>query len=177
MYIPYLGEIQLFCGNFAPLGWVFCNGQLLNIAEYESLFTIIGTTYGGDGQTTFAVPNLQGRAPIGVSNSQVLGETKGIESITLGINNIPAHSHTVTAKLKVSSNTADQKDPSGKYWGKTAANDNEYTNIGPNTTLAASAASITLATSGNGPLAIENRQPFMAVNFIIATEGIYPSPA
>src|ERR1043165_9416593 len=94
---PYIGEIRMFGGNFAPAGWMFCSGQLLPISEYETLFNLIGTTYGGDGQSTFALPNLQGRVPIHQGNSFILAETGGAESITLTVSQIPAHSHPMLA--------------------------------------------------------------------------------
>src|SRR5213078_1099193 len=92
---PYVGEIRIFAGNFAPAGWMFCEGQLLPISEYETLFNLIGTTYGGDGQSTFALPDLRGRIPIHQGNSFILAETGGAEEITLTINQIPAHNHQI----------------------------------------------------------------------------------
>src|SRR5436189_1698040 len=90
---PYVGEIRLFAGNFAPAGWMFCEGQLLPISENETLFQLIGTTYGGDGQSTFALPDLRGRVPIHFGNGFVLAETGGVETVTLTVSQIPAHSH------------------------------------------------------------------------------------
>src|SRR5687768_13530967 len=90
---PYVGEIRMFAGNFAPVGWMFCEGQLLPISENETLFQLIGTTYGGDGQSTFALPDLRGRIPIHQGNGFILAETGGVEEITLTVNQIPAHSH------------------------------------------------------------------------------------
>src|SRR5216683_1052750 len=90
---PYVGEIRMFAGNFAPAGWMFCEGQLLPISEYETLFNLIGTTYGGDGQSTFALPDLRGRIPIHQGNGFTLAETGGAEEITLTVSQIPAHSH------------------------------------------------------------------------------------
>src|SRR5690242_1589019 len=90
---PYVGEIRMFAGNFAPAGWMFCEGQLLPISEYETLFQLIGTTYGGDGQSTFALPDLRGRIPLHQGNSFILAETGGAEQITLTVSQIPAHSH------------------------------------------------------------------------------------
>src|SRR5512134_879242 len=99
---PYVGEIRMFAGNFAPAGWMFCEGQLLPISENETLFQLIGTTYGGDGESTFALPDLRGRLPIHQGNGFILAETGGAEEITLTVNQIPAHSHPALA----SSNTA-----------------------------------------------------------------------
>src|SRR5690349_20241015 len=94
---PYVGEIRMFAGNFAPAGWMFCEGQLLPISEYETLFNLIGTTYGGDGQSTFALPDLRGRIPIHWGNGRILAESGGTESVTLTVQQIPAHSHPLMA--------------------------------------------------------------------------------
>src|SRR6267142_583458 len=96
---PFVGEIRMFGGNFAPAGWMFCEGQLLPISENETLFNLIGTTYGGDGQSTFALPDLRGRVPIHQGNGFILAETGGAEEITLTVNQIPAHSHALLATL------------------------------------------------------------------------------
>src|SRR5262252_7244499 len=96
---PYVGEIRIFAGNFAPAGWMFCEGQLLPISEYETLFQLIGTTYGGDGQSTFALPDLRGRIPLHFGNSFTLAETGGVETVTLTVQQIPAHSHPLLATL------------------------------------------------------------------------------
>src|SRR6202165_5378460 len=90
---PYVGEIRMFAGNFAPAGWMFCEGQLLPISEYETLFNLIGTTYGGDGQSTFALPDLRGRLPLHQGNGFTLAETGGVEEVTLTVSQIPAHNH------------------------------------------------------------------------------------
>src|ERR671934_1375449 len=94
---PFIGEIRMFAGNFAPAGWAFCNGQLLAISENDALFNLIGTTYGGDGQSTFALPDLRSRVPIHQGNSHVLGEMGGVETVTLTTNQIPSHTHTAVA--------------------------------------------------------------------------------
>src|ERR1041384_3259600 len=94
---PYVGEIRMFAGNFAPAGWMFCEGQLLPISEYETLFNLIGTTYGGDGQSTFALPDLRGRIPLHFGNGFTLAETGGVETVTLTVSQIPAHSHPLLA--------------------------------------------------------------------------------
>src|ERR1700746_795558 len=104
---PYVVEIRMFAGNFAPAGWMFCEGQLLPISEYETLFNLIGTTYGGDGQSTFALPDLRGRVPIHMGNGFTLAETGGVETVTLTISQIPAHSHPLLA----SSDTANSPNP------------------------------------------------------------------
>src|SRR5919205_2672518 len=104
---PYVGEIRIFAGNFAPAGWMFCEGQLLPISENETLFQLIGTTYGGDGESTFALPDLRGRLPLHQGNGFILAETGGAEEITLTVNQIPAHSHSLLATQQIGS----QSDP------------------------------------------------------------------
>src|SRR5262247_1818304 len=104
---PYVGEIRMFAGNFAPSGWMFCEGQLLPISENETLFNLIGTTYGGDGQSTFALPDLRGRIPIHFGSGFILAETGGVETVTLTTSQIPAHSHPLLA----STSTANQTNP------------------------------------------------------------------
>src|SRR6476661_5408108 len=106
---PYYGEIRMFAGNFAPAGWMFCEGQLLPISEFDTLFNLIGTTYGGDGQSTFALPDLRGRIPLHQGNGFILAETGGTEEITLTVNQIPAHSHPLLA----SGDLASSPDPGG----------------------------------------------------------------
>src|SRR5215467_1477917 len=98
---PYVGEIRMFAGNFAPAGWMFCEGQLLPISEYETLFNLIGTTYGGDGQSTFALPDLRGRIPLHFGNGFTLAETGGVETVTLTVSQIPSHSHAALALTDV----------------------------------------------------------------------------
>lgn len=116
---PYIGEIRIFAGNFEPMGWAFCNGQLLAISENEALFNLIGTTFGGDGQQTFALPNLQSRSPIhqgqggGLSN-RVMGDMAGVEEVTLTTSQIPSHVHGINA---VGNNVATQSSPANAYWG------------------------------------------------------------
>src|SRR6267154_856735 len=110
---PYVGEIRMFAGNFAPAGWMFCEGQLLPISENETLFNLIGTTYGGDGQSTFALPDLRGRIPLHQGNGFILAETGGAETITLTVSQIPAHSHAELATNNVGNST----DPQGNILG------------------------------------------------------------
>src|SRR5258708_1367191 len=105
---PYVGEIRMFAGNFAPAGWMFCEGQLLPISEYETLFNLIGTTYGGDGQSTFALPDLRGRVPVHQGNGFTLAETGGVETVTLTIQTIPAHSHPLVASNDIPAGTNPQ---------------------------------------------------------------------
>src|SRR6188768_4327995 len=112
---PYVGEIRMFAGNFAPAGWMFCEGQLLPISEYETLFTLIGTTYGGDGESTFALPDLRGRLPLHQGNGFILAETGGAEEITLTVQQIPAHSH----PFVVSTNAAATANAGGNLLAQT----------------------------------------------------------
>jgi microcystin-dependent protein len=163
---PYVGEIRMFAGNFAPAGWEFCEGQLLPISENETLFQLIGTTYGGDGESTFAMPDLRGRIPIHQGNGVVLAETGGAEQITLTIGQIPAHSHAMLA-------SADQNNsvnPGGNVLGAplTAT---PYISLPPNTTLSPQAVS-----SVGGSQPHTNFQPYLCVNFIISLFGLFPSP-
>src|SRR5438874_2968124 len=116
---PYVGEIRQFAGNFAPAGWMFCEGQLLPISEYETLFNLIGTTYGGDGQSTFALPDLRGRLPMHFGNGFTLAETGGVEEITLTVSQIPAHSHPALA----TNDNGQQSSPGTLVLGRTTGND------------------------------------------------------
>ena len=110
---PYVGEIRMFAGNFAPAGWMFCEGQLLPISEYETLFNLIGTTYGGDGQSTFALPDLRGRVPMHFGNGFTLAETGGVETVTLTVPQIPAHSHPLLASTNFTTTASPQGNLAG----------------------------------------------------------------
>lgn len=162
---PYVGEIRMFAGNFAPVGWMFCEGQLLPISENETLFQLIGTTYGGDGQSTFALPDLRGRIPIHQGNGFILAETGGAEEITLTVNQIPAHSHPLlaTSNPATTPNVANALPATGAvsqlYWGDP-----------PDTNAATQAIS---AVGGSQPHT--NFQPYLCVDFIISLFGIFPS--
>jgi microcystin-dependent protein len=163
---PYVGEIRMFAGNFAPVGWMFCEGQLLPISENETLFQLIGTTYGGDGESTFALPDLRGRLPLHQGNSFILAETGGAEEITLTVQQIAAHSHPFLA----SGATATNANPAGNLPGnQTLAQ--LYVEDVPSTNLAPVSIS---ATGGSQPHT--NFQPYLCVNFIISLFGIFPSP-
>lgn len=162
---PYVGEIRMFGGNFAPVGWALCQGQLLSIAENEALFQLIGTTYGGDGQSTFAVPNLASRLPVHVGPSFVLGEAGGEESVTLTTQQMPAHGHPVMASTAAGS----QASPAGNVLADSTTVA-LYSGNAPNESLAAP----TVQPAG-GSQPHDNMQPFLAINFIIALEGIFPS--
>jgi microcystin-dependent protein len=163
---PYVGEIRMFAGNFAPAGWMFCEGQLLPISENETLFQLIGTTYGGDGQSTFALPDLRGRIPIHQGNGFILAETGGAEEITLTVSQIPAHSHPLLA----SADTNNTVNPQGNVLGAPLSA-TPYFAASPATSLSPSAAG-----SVGGSQPHNNFQPYLCVDFIISLFGIFPSP-
>jgi microcystin-dependent protein len=164
---PYVGEIRMFAGNFPPVGWEFCEGQLLPISEYDVLFNLIGTTYGGDGQETFALPDLQSRIPTHWGNGMVLAEQGGVESVTLTISQIPAHTHPLTA----SADLASLPDPLGAVLAQSrvAGVDLYLEDTPPNTNMAATAIG---PVGGSQPH--ENHQPFLCINYIISLFGIFP---
>ncbi|HSB63291.1 MAG TPA: tail fiber protein [Thermoanaerobaculia bacterium] len=162
---PYVGEIRMFAGNFAPAGWMFCEGQLLPISEQETLFNLIGTTYGGDGQSTFALPDLRGRVPLHMGNGFIQAETGGAEEITLTVNQISAHSHPLLASQAIAS----QASPSGELLAQPSVA-KAYFQSSATTQLAAT--SIT-AVGGSQPHT--NFQPYLCVDFIISLFGIFPS--
>lgn len=167
---PFLGEIRMGGFNFAPRGWAFCIGQLLPIAQYDALFALVGTTYGGDGVTTFALPDLRGRIPInqgqgpGLSN-YVMGQKAGTESVTLTTAQIPSHSHVITA---ASSGTR-SANPVGNLLGSGEAD--IYNHDGANGV--AMSPNAIAQSGGNQPH--DNMQPYLCINFFIALEGIFPS--
>lgn len=163
---PYVGEIRMFAGNFAPAGWMFCEGQLLPISENETLFQLIGTTYGGDGESTFALPDLRGRLPVHMGNGFVLAETGGVEEVTLTVNQIPSHTHSLLASTNVSQDTS----PSAKVTGQTGSA-LLYIQDQPDSNMSPSA-----VTSVGGSQPHTNFQPYLCVDFIISLFGIFPSP-
>jgi microcystin-dependent protein len=162
---PYVGEIRMFAGNFAPAGWMFCEGQLLPISEFETLFNLIGTTYGGDGQSTFALPDLRGRLPIHQGNGFILAETGGVETVTLTVNQIPAHNHAMLA----SSNNASVAIPTGAVLAQTPTYTPYISGAAPNTAMATSIG----PDGGSQPHG--NFQPYLCIDFIISLFGIFPS--
>lgn len=165
---PYVGEIRMFAGNFAPAGWSFCDGQLLPISENETLFQLIGTTYGGDGQSTFALPDLQSRLPLHQGNGFILAQTGGSESVTLTVAQTPAHTHAYLA----TNNTAAGTQPANNVVAaSTGATVSPYGTDAPQTTLAGQAIGLT---GGSQPH--NNLQPYLCINFIISLFGIFPSP-
>jgi microcystin-dependent protein len=164
---PYVGEIRMFAGNFAPAGWMFCEGQLLPISEYETLFNLIGTTYGGDGQSTFALPDLRGRVPLHQGNGFTLAETGGVETITLTVSQIPAHSH----PLLGSTHVAVDVNPENRVVANTGtAGGFSYVEDVTSQNLSPAAIS-----SVGGSQPHENLQPYLCVDFIISLFGIFPS--
>jgi len=170
MGTPFVGEIRIFAGNFAPAGWMFCEGQLLDIAENETLFALIGTTYGGNGQDTFALPDMRGRLPLHQGNGFTLGQTGGVEQVTLTPSQIPAHSHPFLGTSNAASTTAPS---SSVTLGRTSlATITPYGSDAPLTSL-----SPTVVSSVGGSQPHTNMQPYLCVDFIISMYGIYPSPA
>ena len=163
---PYVGEIRMFAGNFAPAGWMFCEGQQLPISENETLFNLIGTTYGGDGQTTFALPDLRGRIPLHQGNGFALAETGGAEDVTLTAGQMPAHSH---AFMAVGGARGDQASPAGTLPAQ-SYNVTPYINDAPGAAFNAGAVS-----SVGGSQPHTNFQPYLCVDFIISLFGIFPS--
>ena len=173
---PYIGEIRMFAGNFAPAGWMFCSGQLLPISENDALFNLIGTTYGGDGQTTFALPNLQSRVPIhmgqgsGLSNYQ-LGEIGGVETVTLTTQQMPSHTH--AAGCGDVAGGGQNANPANAIWH--ISDVLQYANpatSGPPTGVMKNTA-ISLV-GGSQPH--DNMLPYLALNYIISLFGVFPSP-
>jgi microcystin-dependent protein len=164
---PYVGEIRIFAGNFAPVGWMFCEGQLLPISENETLFQLIGTTYGGDGQSTFALPDLRGRIPLHQGGSVTLAETGGAEEITLTTQQIPAHTHALLATGNIATGNAAADN---LFAGGTGATLFPYGTDQPTTTLHPSAIG-----SVGGSQPHNNFQPYLCVDFIVSLFGIFPS--
>lgn len=169
---PFLGEIRMFAGNFAPRGYAFCDGQLLAVSQNDALFSLLGTIYGGDGRTTFALPDLRGRVPLhkgqgpGLMNRPI-GQKSGQERVLLGSNNLPNHTHVMAGKA-----TANTKDPSGADLGLPASP--AFASEGQ--TFEMNRRAIGPAGSGTGsPTYHSNVQPFLCIYYIIALVGVYPS--
>ncbi|MBR0757584.1 phage tail protein [Bradyrhizobium jicamae] len=162
---PFVGEIRMFGGNFAPVGWMLCQGQTLPISGNEVLFQLIGTTYGGDGQSTFNLPNLQGRLPMHQGSSFVMGQSAGVESVTLTTQQLPVHSHALSASL----NNATSSTVAGNVVGVVGATQ-IYREVAAASPMAAQACT---PTGGSQPH--DNMQPYLAINFIISLFGVFPS--
>ena len=169
---PYLGEIRMFAGNFAPSGWQFCNGQLLSISQYSALFAILGTTYGGNGTTNFALPNLQGRVAIHWGNGAglspyVIGQQAGVENVTLLATQMPVHNHSVNA-VASGGNSAT---PASAL----PAIESTGTSLDYSTAAAGTTMNPAMVGNAGGGQPHTNVQPYLAVSFIIAMAGIFPS--
>ena len=165
---PYVGEIRMLGCNFAPAGWATCNGQSLAISENETLFQLIGTTYGGDGQENFNVPDLQGRVPLGTGGGDVIGEQAGVENVTLSVQQMAIHNHTMLGSV----NQATTNNISGNVPATmlAAGSTSAYGTTAP---LRSINPGVIGPVGGNQPH--ENRQPFLTINFVISLIGIYPS--
>ena len=166
---PFLGEIRPFGFNFAPRGWAQCNGQLLPISQNTALFSILGTTYGGDGRSTFALPNLQGIVPMGSGHGsglalRTLGQKGGSETMTLTAQQIPPHTHPASCNA----GNGNQMAPAGNFWAQDAGGSREYGDTGPSQMAAGAVGNV------GGDQAHTNLQPYQVVNYCIALQGIYP---
>lgn len=168
MSTPFIGEIRMFAGTFAPVGWLMCDGSQLPISEYDALFNLIGTTYGGDGQETFSLPDLRGRVPLHRSGSFPLGSVGGVESVTLTQAQMPSHTHAFNATTAL----ANQPTPGGNTPAQSGTVQ-LYTEDSANVPLDPQA----LLPSPGGNQPHENMHPFQVLNYIIAVYGIYPSPS
>lgn len=170
MASPYIGEIRMFAGNYAPVGWMFCDGTSLPISQNDTLFSVIGTTYGGDGVSTFNLPDLRGRVPVHQGTGQstyVVGQLAGVEQVTITQQQMPAHNHSLTATTAIGT----QVNPGGNLLANSQVA-TPYIQEDPDNNLGAQMLS---PVGGNQPH--ENRQPFLGISFIISLSGIYPSPS
>ena len=166
---PFLGQIMIVPYNFAPTGWQFCDGQILSIAQNTALFSLLGTTFGGDGRTTFALPDLRGRAPIGTGQGPGLqlydlGQTGGVEEVTLTLSQIPSHTHVPMGAAAV----ANTGSPAGAFWAMPRAL--LYSSVAPSAAMSTEALG---STGGGHPH--DNLKPYLVMTYIIATQGIFPS--
>jgi len=162
---PYVGEIRMFAGNFAPAGWMFCEGQILPIFEYETLFNLIGTTYGGDGQSTFVLPDLRGRLPLHQGNGYMLAQTGGVETVTLTTSQIPIHTHPIAFQQSGTRATPKGTIPASSPLRQFSASASGLTTMNPN-----------MVGPVGGSQPHENFMPYLCVDFIISLFGIFPSP-
>lgn len=183
----YIGEIRMFAGNFPPKDWAYCQGQLLAIASYQSLYSILGTVYGGDGRTTFALPDLRGRAAIGAGHGngladRPLGVKVGTETVTLTAQQMPSHTHTatpqLTGKIRCNDQLSDHESPVGNTLAIFKENRNAYNTLAPDADMhdntIAVEGSVTMSNAG-GSQSHPNMQPSLGLNYIICLIGIYPS--
>jgi len=163
---PYIGEIRLFAGDFAPANWMFCDGSILAISQYSALFNLIGTTYGGDGQNTFALPDLRGRAPVHVGAGYIIGQNGGSETVTLAVSQIPSHAHLPQAAIGTAGTPVDS--PANNFWSGWTGG--QYAKALPTVSLDPSA----IGQAGHS-LPHDNMVPFLTISFIISLFGVYPS--
>lgn len=161
---PYIGEIRMFAGNYAPVGWAFCEGQLLPISENDTLYIVLGTTYGGDGESTFALPDLRGRIPIHAGNGTNPSDMMGVESVVLTVGQIPSHTHPLVGTQTIANNAA----PAGNTVAQTGTFD------GYNSTDGAVALAASSIGAAGGSQPHSNMQPYLCVNFIISLFGLFP---
>ena len=177
---PYIGSLCLFAGNFAPRGWALANGQLLPISQNQPLYSILGTTYGGDGRTTFALPDLRGRAPLSAGQgnglpSFRLGQAGGSVTTNLTVANMPNHSHSATVSTTVANEQGNASLPAGAVWAQDSRSDIYFS--GPPTNpdeLAGNAVTVTVGNTG-GSTPFSTQSPYLTLNWIIALQGIFPS--
>ena len=167
---PFLSEIKIVSFNFPPKGWAFCNGQFLPINQNQALFSLLGTTYGGNGQTTFALPNLRGRAPIHEGSGHTLGEAAGSTAVTINIQQLPTHTHFLNNNMCVgdANTNATQGAPTGNNWANTGKV--QWCTSAPNAVMNPQA-----VTNVGGSQPHSNMMPYLVLNFIIALQGIFPS--
>ena len=176
---PFLGEMKMFGGNFAPRGWAFCDGQLLSINANQALFSLLGTIYGGDGRTTFALPDLRGRAPLHAGHGpgltdRRLGARGGSEHNILNTTQLPSHTHSASGTLNATNNTlGNERTPAGRNLAGNATNE-QYTTNATDSPMATNNVTVTIGNTG-GNQAVNNMQPWEAVNYIIALQGVFPS--
>lgn len=168
---PYIGEIRIFAGNFAPAGWAFCDGSILSISQNDTLFSLIGSTYGGDGQKTFALPDLRGRIPIHMGQgpglgTYLLGQAGGVETVTLTTNQIPSHNHQMLGQTK----RGNTNRPNNAVWAKSTLR--QFSNS-PGT---AQPMHSNIVSPSGGSQPHDNMMPYLTIHFIISLYGIYPSP-
>lgn len=172
---PFLAQITLFAGNFAPRGWAYCNGQLLQISQYSAVFALLGTTYGGDGRTTFALPDLRGRVPRHSGGNSAgpglpavqLGSRSGSQTHTLLANQLPNHTH--TGRIRASGNPANTNDPTSNALGIAEAYSDQAVSV------STAANTVQIDPSGGGGQQVNHLDPYLGINFIIALQGIFPS--
>lgn len=184
MSTPFITEISIVAFNFAPKGYALCNGQILPINQNQALYSLLGTTYGGDGRVTFGLPNLQGRIAMHQGNGHVLGETSGSASNTLTPNQIMGHAHAITADMQIQTGTAaDTPSPANAFAAPAASGSPRYSNLADDQMAAIPIAqlqadpSVPFITENNNTKGypIENRMPYLCLNFIISLQGVYPS--